>query len=65
MSRFILWTLVIYVVWKIVQRFSVITVNKKTTTGARTASGGKNDFSNIPDAEFEDVTSKPPSETTK
>jgi len=62
--RFLLWSFVVYIVWKLIATF--LGPNKTRHKSAGPAPGaGKtsSDFSQIEDADFEDLTPKKPPET--
>ena len=63
MIRFLLWIFVIYIVWKLVETFLGMNKTRPKSRGPAPRSGAGNasaDFSNIEDADFEDLTPKEP-----
>ncbi len=57
MVRLLLWMLIIYVGWKIYRSFVRQSPPSSRSTNAKSTPGS---FDNVEDAEFEDVTPKPP-----
>jgi len=62
--RFLLWIFVIYIVWKLVETFMRPNKTRPKSPGPAPGAGTpSSDFSNIEDADFEDLTPKKPPET--
>jgi hypothetical protein len=62
--RFLLWVFVVYIVYKLVGAFLAPNKPRPKSGGPAPGAGkGSSDFSNIEDADFEDLTPKQPPET--
>ena len=62
--RLILTALFFYFIWKVVRAFSVKSQQRPSGKGPEKP-GAKKEFSNIQDAEFEDITPKDPGPKAK